>query len=68
MIDGDQIAALVFLAMALTLAVANLHGRRLPISRMATMALSWVFMIAGVSLLFARIGAHSPDYAGFNLT
>ncbi len=60
MMAGDQIAGLISLTMALTLVMANLRGWQLPIGRMLTIALIWVFVIVGLTLLIARMGAHLP--------
>ena len=55
MIAGDQIVSLIALVMALVLAFANIRGRKLPISRMATMVLVWGLILVALTLFFGRM-------------
>lgn len=60
MMSGDQVAGLIFLAMAAVLVTANLRGWQLPVSRMVTMGLVWVLIIVALTLIFTRIESHLP--------
>ncbi len=54
--NGDDIARIIALTMALVLAVANLRGRQLGLSEGLRMAALWGFMFVAATLVFSVVG------------
>ena len=56
----DKIAALIGVAMALTLALRSYRSRQVPLNQTVTMIVVWVLIFAVLTLIFSRMGADLP--------